>query len=298
MSSILNSAGSSLGTFGSQIVKCANEVSKYDRQIGALEERIRKYDNLKSRGLQDIQNGMIMSVPVEEALRYAGTFETVMTKVNNAIYDSTVPLTMQQQIMKKLEKQAIELGNATTFSNVQAAEAQLALIRNGMTYRDVLNGGATAAMFLAQTAEIAPSTAADAVSQITNMFQLQGRQLLKVADDINRAANASSAGVTNLMHDLQQTGLSAHTLGLQVKETALMLGTLHNMGLGDASGTYLNDMLINLDKVTPKARSAMQAMGWLEGATVKTLSSGRIKVTGGTNSLFDEQGRYEVPSCW
>lgn len=291
MPSALNSAGRNVQTFASQIKKAGEEVGRYDQKVKDLEKSTEKYSNMKHSGLQGIQSGMAMLVPVEESLRHAAQFEGAIKKVENALYDSTLPPVMLESQMQALSKQAIELGNQTTFSNLEAAQAQLALIRNGMTYQDVLAGGATAAMYLAQTAEIAPSVAADAVSQITNMFQLQGNQLLQVADDINRAANASSAGVSEIMSDLQQTGMTAKLLGLEVKETTLLLGTLHNLGLGQSSGTYLNDMLINLDKVTPKARKALDAMGWLEGATVKTLSSGNVRVTGGTNSLFDEQGQ-------
>lgn len=291
MPSVLNAAGRNVQTFASQITKCGDDISRYNQKIESLENNINKFNKLKSSGLQDIQQGMLMLAPVEEALRHAANFEGVMVKVENAMYDSTLPASILQEQMEGLTAQAIELGNATTFSNMEAAQAQLALIRNGMTYQDVLEGGATAAMYLAQTAEIAPAAAADAVSQITNMFQLQGNQLLQVADDVNRAANASSAGVMDIMNDLQQVGMTANLLGLEVKETTLLLGTLHNLGLGSSSGNYLNDMLVNLDKMTPKARKALEAMGWLEGATVKTLTSGNIRVTGGANSLFDEQGQ-------
>jgi len=291
MSSAMNQGINNLRQYGNQVSQVTDQVSKYEKQLNALEKSARKYEQIKNSGARDVQTGLFMAVPVEETLRKAGQFEAVVKKVENALYDSSIPASKLQEQMGQLTKQAIELGNQTTFSNLEASQAQLALIRNGMEYQDVLKGGAQAAMYLAQTAEVAPAAAADAVSQITNMFQLQGNQLLQVADDINRAANASSAGVQNIMHDLQQTGMSAHVLGLKVKETTLMLGVLHNMGLADASGTYLNDMLINLDKMTPKARVALQAMGWLEGATIQTLKSGKTKVIGGSNSLFDENGQ-------
>ncbi|HWP96406.1 MAG TPA: phage tail tape measure protein [Syntrophomonadaceae bacterium] len=291
MPSVLNTAGRNIQSFASQISKAGNEVYRYDQKIKDFEGSITRFNKIKTSGMQDIQSGMVMMIPVEETLRQAGQFESVVKKVENALYDSTLPATTLQEQMKGLTAEAVKLGNQTTFNNTEAAQAELELVRNGMTYKDVLEGGATAAMYLAQTAEIAPSVSADAVSQVTNMFQLQGNQLLQVADDINRAANASSAGVVNIMNDLQQAGMSAHVLGLEVKDTTLMLGVLHNMGLGESSGSYLNDMLVNLDKVTPKARKALDAMGWLEGATVKTMKSGAIKVTGGTNSLFDEQGQ-------
>lgn len=293
MPSVLNAAGRNVQTFASQITKCGDDISRYNQKIESLETNIRKFNDIKASGLQDIQKGMLMLAPVEEAIRHAANFEGVMKKVEGALYDSTLPAKELQNQMQALTNQAMELGNVTVFNNMEAAQAQLALIRNGMTFQDVIEGGATAAMYLAQTAEIAPAAAGDAVSQITNMFQLQGNQLLQVADDINRAANASSAGVNEIMSDLQQTGMTAKTLGLNVRETTLLLGTLHNLGLGSSSGSYLNDMLVNLDKVTPKARKALEAMGWLEGATVKTLKSGNIQIIGGSNSLFDEKGQIQ-----
>ncbi|GBF34147.1 phage tail length tape-measure protein [Desulfocucumis palustris] len=291
MSSVMNQSKDNLRQYSNQVRQTAGEVSRYNQQMQNLQSSMEKYHQIRDSGARDIQAGAMMLVPVEETLRHAANFQGAMKKVENALYDSSIPLQKQKEMLAELEKQSEKLGTVTTFNNLEAAQAQLMLFRNGMEYKDVLEGGATAAMYLAQTAETAPMAAADAVSEITNMFQLQGNQLLQVADDVNRAANASSAGVENIMHDLQQTGMSAHTLGLEVKETTLLLGTLHNMGLGDASGTYLNDMLINLDKVTPKARKALQSMGWLEGATVKTLKSGNVKISGGTNSLFDENGQ-------
>lgn len=291
MSSVLNQSRESLKQYGNQLRQVTGEVDKYNQRLKDLENNARRYEDIKNSGARDIQGGLLMMAPVEETLRHAAKFEGVMKKVENVLYDSTLPLAEHQRRMEALTKQAVELGAVTTFSNMEAAQAQLALIKNGMEFEDVLRGGTQAAMYLAQTAEISHTASANAIAQITNMFQLQGSQLMQVADDINRVANASSAGVQNIMHDLQQTGMSAHILGLKVKEVTLLLGTLHNMGLGDASGTYLNDMLINLDKVTPKARKALQAMGWLEGATVQTLKSGNVKIIGGTNSLFDEKGQ-------
>lgn len=291
MSAVLTRSKSDITSYSNQVKQAADSVNKYDKQIQAAADSQKKYQELTQGGLKNIQSGLVWAAPVEEAVRQAANFEGVMKKVENALYDSTLPAAELQKQMAGLNKQALELGAATVFSNTEAAQAQMALIRNGMTYKDVLAGGAQAALYLAQTAEISTGTAADAVSQVTNMFQIQGSQLMTVADQINRAANASSAGVVNIMQDLQQAGMTAHTFGLTVKDTTLLLGTMHNMGLGESSGTFLNDMLVNLDKMTPKAQTALQQMGWLEGATVKYTKAGKMQVSGGTNSLFNEQGQ-------
>ncbi|NLI12801.1 MAG: phage tail tape measure protein [Peptococcaceae bacterium] len=290
---VLQQAQRNMASFNQSIKQQQNDFEQYNKKVKQAEEQIKSFQKIQAVGAGHAQGGLMMLAPVEEAARQAAKFEGAMKKVEVANFDAAVPLEEQQRMMEELRAQATKLGAETVFSNLEAAQAQNMLLRNGMEYIDVMNGGAQASLYLAQTAEIAPSMAANAISQITNMYQLQGDQLMFVADQMNRAANASSAGVQNIMQDLQAAGMSAHTLGLKVKDTAMMLGVLHNMGLGDASGTYLNDMLINLDKGTQKAQKALQNMGWLEGATIKYTSSGTAKIIGGENALFNEKGEIK-----
>ncbi len=241
----------------------------------------------------EFAKGMAEAKAFDYAVGFAADFEDVMKKVELANYDALVPMNIQKKQLEELSKLSMNLGRDTVFSNIEAAKSELTLIKNGMDYIDVLEGGAQAAVYLAQTAEESTTVTADAVSQITNMFQLSGSQLMQTADDINRAANASSAGVTDIMNDLQQTGQSAYNLGLNVKDTTLLLGTLHNMGLGDSSGTFLNDLLLRLDAVSPEAQKALYNLGLLKGAKVTTTSSGKTKIVGGESSLFDEKGQIK-----
>lgn len=290
---VLQQAQRNMATFNQSVKQQVSDFEQYNKKVKQAEEQLQRFQKIQQDGVNQIQSGLVMLAPVEEAARQAAKFEGAMKKVETANFDATIPLEEQHRMMEELRAQATKLGAETVFSNLEAAQAQNILLRNGMEYIDVLQGGAQASLYLAQTAEVAPSMAANAISQITNMYQLQGDQLMFVADQVNRAANASSAGVQNIMQDLQAAGMSAHTLGLNIKDTAMMLGVLHNMGLGDASGTYLNDMLINLDKGTQKAQKALQAMGWLEGATIKYTSSGTAKIIGGENALFNEKGEIK-----
>ncbi|AEG60014.1 phage tail tape measure protein [Desulforamulus ruminis] len=280
-----------MNNMGPNINSARRMISGLSTNIEDAQRKLQKYQELRDSGMNHLRGAAVMAIPLEESIRNATKFESVMKNVELANYDSTVPLNLQEEQLEKLSELALQLGADTAFNNTEAAQAQRALLRNGMEYEDVMTGGAKASMYLAQTAEIAATAAADAVSQITNMFQLNGSQLMQVADDINRAANASSAEVQAIMHDMQQVGGTAHIMGLQAKETTLLLGTLHNMGLGDSSGNYLNDMLINLDKVTPKAQKALYSMGWLKDAQVSYTKTGKMQISGGENSLFDERGQ-------
>ncbi|ADY55138.1 phage tail tape measure protein, TP901 family [Syntrophobotulus glycolicus DSM 8271] len=282
-----------VNNLGPNIKSAKNMIVGLGKTAAETQKRINDLQNLKASGVADIRSGAAMLVPLEEALRKAALFEDVMNDVGIANYDASIPLNMQKEQLEELSDLALKLGAETKFNNTDAANAQMELLKNGMAYQDVMEGGAKASMYLGQTAKAAPETAAEAVSQLTNMFQLNGNQLMQVADDINRAANASSAGVQAIMNDMQQTGGTAKLLGLTAKDTSLMLGTLHNMGLGDSSGNYLNDMLLNLNKATPKARKALEEMGLLKDATVTYTKSGTMKVSGGQNSVFNSQGQIK-----
>lgn len=265
----------------------------FNTQLDNMKKLKTESEKIMSSGKKQMLTGGIELGAFKEAIDSASNFESVMTQVKLANYDANVPLKLRDEQMKNLSNLALKLGADTVFSNTDAAKSELTLIKNGMDYKDVLEGGAKAAVYLAQTAGISCDSAGDAISQVTNMFQLNGSQLMKTADDINRAANASSAGVQDIMHDLQQTGQTAHTLGLNVKDTTLLLGTLHNMGLGDASGTFLNDLLLRLDAVSPEAEKALNSLGLLEGATVKKTKSGKTQIVGGESSIFDSSGHIK-----
>lgn len=305
--SAVNNMGPALGTAVKQVKEVQDSVSRlgnvspagkwddqfFNKQLDNMKKLKDESEKWKSSGKKQMLTGTLEMGAVKEVIDSASEFESVMKQVELANYDANVPLKLQAEQMKNLSNLALKLGADTVFSNTDAAKAELTLIKNGMDYKDVLAGGAKAAVYLAQTAEISCDSAGDAISQVTNMFQLQGNQMMQTADDINRAANASSAGVQDIMHDLQQTGQTAHMLGLNVKDTTLLLGTLHNMGLGDASGTFLNDLLLRLDAVSPTAEKALNSLGLLEGATVKKTKSGKTQIVGGESSIFDSSGHIK-----
>ena len=303
----VNNMGPALSSAVSQVKNVQDSVSKlgnvsptgkwddnfFNTQLESMKKLKNESEKLKSSGKKQMLTGAIEVGAIKGAVDSAADFEKVMKKVELANYDANVPLKVQGEQMKNLSDLALKLGADTVFSNTDAAESELTLIKNGMDYKDVLEGGAKASVYLAQTAEVSCDSAADAISQVTNMFQLKGKQMMQTADDINRAANASSAGVQDIMHDLQQAGQTAHTLGLNVKDTTLLLGTLHNMGLGDASGTFLNDLLLRLDAVSPTAEKALYSLGLLNGATVKRTKSGKTQISGGESSIFDSSGHIK-----
>lgn len=249
--------------------------------------------NMKKSGLEDIRAGKSLLDQLKKAVNQAALFEEAMLGVENAMYDSSLPLEEQKKQLEELRELALSLGAETKFGYEDAAKAQEKLLQNGMAFQDVLEGGAKASLYLGQTAGIAPTAAAEAVNEIAKKFSLNGSQLMEVADDITRAADAGNVGVQVMMDNMTQAGGTAQSLGLTAKETSLMLGTLHGMGLGDSSGSYLKDMLSGLNRATPEARKALEAMGMLNGATVTETSSGAMKISGGENSMFNEQGQIK-----
>lgn len=282
----INNMGGTLRTVRSQ-------VSELGATYDGLRQKAQQMRDIRNSGLQDVAAGAAMILPIEHAVRSAGELEYAMKKLEIASYDATVPAKEQKKQLEQLKAQAVELGAASAFSSREAADGMTELIRSGMGVQDVLDGGAKAAIYLAQTAEVAPNVAASSIANLSNMFGVAGDQLLQVADDVNRASNASAAGVQEIMYGMQLAGKSAHTLGLNVKETSLLLGTLYNQGIGNMSGSALNNLLLSLTNVKGQAGEAKAKLGMLSSGSFEKKKDGSYQIVKGEGSVFDESGQIK-----
>ncbi|MGG1600580.1 phage tail tape measure protein [Paenibacillus naphthalenovorans] len=282
-----------VNNMGSALRSARQQVSDLGHTYDSLRQKAQQMNDLRTSGLQDVAAGAAMLAPIESAVRSAGQLEYAMKRLEIASYDAAQPVEEHKRQLKELEALAVELGASTAFSSTEAANGMTELIRSGMAVRDVLNGGAKAAIYLAQTAEVAPDVAASSVAKLSNMFNLAGDKMMQVADDINRAANASSAGVQEIMYSMRLAGASASALGLDVKETSLLIGTLYNKGLGEQSGSSLNNLLLSLTNIKDQAGEAMAKLGLLKNAQFKRNKDGTLKLIQGDGVVFDEKGQIK-----
>lgn len=122
--------------------------------------------------------------------------------------------------------------------------------------------------------------AATIASNAMNQFGLEAQDMVKVADNIAGAANASAIDVSDFGMSLSQVGAVANLAGANFEDTATAIAIMGNAGIkGSDAGTSLKSMLMNLQPTTEKQISLMEELG--------------IVTEDGTNKFYDQEGNLK-----
>ncbi len=156
---------------------------------------------------------------------------------------------------------ALQLGRDTKFSSQDVGAGLLDLLKSGQsleqalaTLPEVLDLAAAGEMSLAQAAGITSSGLAQ--------FRLEATQSKRLTNALAQAANASRADVSDLGQALANVGPVANQYGLDVEETAAILGVFSNNAImGAEAGTQLKSMLLNLTRPTDDVQEAYAKLG-------------------------------------
>jgi len=164
--------------------------------------------------------------------------------------------------MKKLEEQAMRLGSATAFSATEAADAQIELAKGGLQVKQILGGGLQSALALAAAGELDLGLAASTTVNAMKLFDLQGKNTMKVADMLATAANTTTADVSDFAMALSQGGAVAKQVGYSLNDTVTVLEALAESGVKNSdAGTSMKAAFIQLLKPTEKQAALADQLG-------------------------------------
>ncbi|UNY40601.1 tape measure protein [Bacillus phage vB_BauS_KLEB27-1] len=179
--------------------------------------------------------------------------------------------------MKTLTDLAIKLGESTSFSATETAQATEELVKAGVTTKDIINGGLAGALDLAAAGNLNLADAAEIASTALNAFKADSLSVSKAADILAGAANASATDVGEMKFGLAQVSAVASGIGMSFKDTATALAVFAQNGIkGSDAGTSLKTMLSRLEPQTKQQREEMMELG--------------IITSDGTNKFFDQAG--------
>lgn len=189
------------------------------------------------------------------AIKGFADFDAQMSKVGAAADASASD-------MDKLRTAALQAGKDTKFSATQAAEAEESLVKAGVSVIDVVQGGLKGAMDLAAAGNLELADAADIAANAMNTFNLQGKDVPRIADALAAGAGKAVGDVSDLGLALKQAGLVASQVGLSMEDT---VGTLSafadNALLGSDAGTSFKTMLQRLNPQSDAAADLMKELG-------------------------------------
>ncbi|WMT30274.1 phage tail tape measure protein [Bacillus aerius] len=214
--------------------------------------------------------GGAVVVGIGASAKAAATFEQQMSAVK-AVSGATAGE------MKTLTDLAIKLGESTSFSATETAQATEELVKAGVTTKDIINGGLAGALDLAAAGNLNLADAAEIASTALNAFKADSLSVSEAADILAGAANASATDVGEMKFGLAQVSAVASGIGMSFKDTATALAVFAQNGIkGSDAGTSLKTMLSRLEPQTKQQREEMMDLGLI--------------TADGTNKFFDQAG--------
>ncbi|MGH0449176.1 phage tail tape measure protein, partial [Bacillus mycoides] len=210
--------------------------------------------------------------------------------------------------MKKISDLAVQMGEKTKYSSVEAGQGIEELIKAGVSLTDIINGGLEGALNLATAGELELGDAAEIASTALNAFKDDNLSVAQAADLLAGAANASATSVGEMKFGLSMVSAVAAGVGLSFKDTTTALSLFAQNGLkGSDAGTSLKTMLANL---IPKSNEAYdmfselglmtidtgKAMQFLGEKGIKPTSTSFKDVTGALSEYAAKQAGVKVGS--
>ena len=164
--------------------------------------------------------------------------------------------------LEALRKLAMDLGADTIFSASEAAAGVNELAKAGIQTAEILSGGLKGALDLAAAGQVDVAFAAESTASALNQFGLKGDKAVHVADLLSNGANAAQGGVKDMAQALNQAGVAANAMGLNIDETTTLLTLFAKSGMtGSDAGTSLKTMLQRLARPVGDAKAALEELG-------------------------------------
>jgi len=204
------------------------------------------------------------------AVATAADFESGMSRVQ-AVTGSTA------EEMSKLEDVALEMASKTSFTATEAADALYYMGLAGWKSEQMIEG-LPAVLNLAAASGEDLATVSDIVTDAMTAFGLKAEEAAGFADVLAATAANSNTTVGMMGEAFKYIAPVAGSLGYNIQDVALALGTMANNGIkGSQAGASLRNVLTRLAKPTKEVQEAMEALGVsLEDSDGNMLSLGEV----------------------
>jgi TP901 family phage tail tape measure protein len=234
--------------------------SKYGEAVGAAGKTTQGFveknkDNMQSVGKDAMIMGGAILAGIGLAVHAYSEFAGRMAQVQSLSHASAAE-------MGVLTTSALTLGTAFGLSANDVADAEIELVKAGVSVKDMMGGALTGALALAAAGQIDVGKATEIATIAMTQFGLAGKDMPHVADLLTAGADKALGGVSDLGDALKQGGLVASQFGLTIDETVGTLSAFANAGLlGSDAGTSLKTMFNQLASPSKQAADAMAQVG-------------------------------------
>lgn len=212
-------------------------------------------DSAKEVAVPLLAIGTVAAAGVAYAIKSYADFDEKMSSVKSLSH-----ATAEEQ--RQLKQAALETGTAIGFSAIQAADAEIELVKAGVQASDIYGGALSGALKLAAAGQIDVADATSIAASTMVQFNLKGRDVGHVADLLAAGADKALGGVSDLGEGLKYIGPVAASSNISLEQTVGTMALLAQNGiLGQQAGTSLRGVLLSLTAPSKLASDTMKQYG-------------------------------------
>jgi len=233
------------------------------KSLGAAGKDVKRdFDDMTrnvTAGLKSIAVSAYALNKIKPGVALAADLQEAMLKVKANLGSGAANARELNEQLSQVRKTAVDISANAPFSATEVVEIENALLKAGLSMKDVMGkgGAAFAATALASLTGEAPAMIGDSMARIGSQFKLQGSGYGDLADWIVRVDDASATSVPELIYGLRMAGSNAKALGISAKDSLTTLGAL--APLGERAGSSFNNMLIGMLGMNKQQRELMKA---------------------------------------
>jgi TP901 family phage tail tape measure protein len=219
------------------------------------QRRLRAFgDGVRALGTRLVGISAAVATPLAVSTSVFATFEQRMARVQ-ALTGAA------GKDFARLAAEAKRLGESTTFSASQAADAMSAFALAGYDVEQILKAiGPT--LDLAAAGQLDVATGADIAAKIMAGLGLEAEQLGGAVDVLTKAMTTANTDLVMLGDAMKYVGPIAKSAGIAFEEITAAVQLLSNAGIqGDMAGTTLRGAILALTSPSVEARQTLERLG-------------------------------------
>ncbi|MBU6222274.1 MAG: phage tail tape measure protein [Planctomycetes bacterium] len=222
---------------GAAYVEIFAKDGQFQASLNRIQNRMKAVGTaMRQVGTQMAIGGAAIGTPMVMALRQFTAFDDAI-RMTGAVSQATAPQLAQ------LTNTARELGATTSFTATQVALLMGELGRAGFS-PDQIEDMTGAVLDLSRATGTDATASAGIMAATLRQFGMGATDAARVADVLTAAANKTFNSVEGLGEAMQYAGPVAASMGMDIEQTAAILGTLGNVGIqGSEAGTALRRLL-------------------------------------------------------
>lgn len=254
------------GIDGKNLDQAAKSAKHLEQSLDGVEQSAKRvnlsFQDFKAAGPVFAAIGATLGAAFGLGIKSGADFEAQMSGVAAALggVDTATGVTKAQ--FAALQDEALRIGQVTSKSAGEAAVAMELMAKAGTDVETILNGGAQAAVNIAEATGENLSTSAETMSALLNLFKDTGLEASHASDVIVNGMNASSASMSEFQTGVARLAPTILGTGMSFEEAAAAIAYFNAKGFSAAeAGTSLNSAFMRLSNPTDEVTQKMQELG-------------------------------------